>query len=128
MVSPSDFRPFSVQIVFAPTAAYPTDYNSLTGFRKVLYRTLVTSFLQSQTAATTLIINADFGARITQPEMAISSQFLPTKDDPPTTVMNKINGAIGLFNYENDKVIAQQTGQPLNPLTDYLTAAGYTGQ
>ena len=41
MVSPSDFRPFSVQIVFAPTAAYPTDYNSLTGFRKVLYRTLV---------------------------------------------------------------------------------------
>jgi hypothetical protein len=87
-----------------------------------------TSFLQSLTAATTLIINADFGARITQPEMAISSQFLPTKDDPPTTVMNKINGAIGLFNYENDKVIAQQTGQPLNPLTDYLTAAGYTGQ
>ena len=79
-----------------------------------------TSFLQSLTAATTLIINADFGARITQPEMAISSQFLPTKDDPPTTVMNKINGAIGLFNYENDKVIAQQTGQPLNPLTDYL--------
>jgi hypothetical protein len=41
MVSPSDLRPFSVQIVFAPTAAYPTDYNSLTGFRKVLYRTLV---------------------------------------------------------------------------------------
>ena len=45
MVSPSDFRPFSVQIVFAPTAAYPTDYNSLTGFRKVLYRTLVLSHI-----------------------------------------------------------------------------------
>ena len=50
MVSPSDFRPFSVQIVFAPTAAYPTDYNSLTGFRKVLYRTLVGGHVFNQTA------------------------------------------------------------------------------
>jgi hypothetical protein len=37
----SDFRPFSVQIVFSSKAGYPADYKSLTGLCKVLYRTPV---------------------------------------------------------------------------------------
>jgi hypothetical protein len=39
----SDFRPFSVQIVFSSKAGYPADYKSLTGLCKVLYRTPVMS-------------------------------------------------------------------------------------
>jgi hypothetical protein len=37
----SDFRPFSIQIVFSSKAGYPADYKSLTGLCKVLYRTPV---------------------------------------------------------------------------------------
>jgi hypothetical protein len=39
----SDFRPFSVQIVFSSKAGYPADYKSLTGLCKVLYRTPVST-------------------------------------------------------------------------------------
>ena len=40
---PGRRRPFSVQIVFEPNAHYAIESNGLPGFRKVLYRTLVTT-------------------------------------------------------------------------------------
>jgi hypothetical protein len=82
-------------------------------------------FNQAIQFGTTAIRHGLFGARLTDSEVAQSSAFLPDPNDTIANVSNKLKGAVGFFQYVNDKLVAQKLGAPLPSLQTYLQASGY---
>jgi hypothetical protein len=83
------------------------------------------NFRQAIDVGATAIRHGFFGARLTDTEVKLSQNFLPDPNDTPSNVTNKLKGAIGFYQYVNDKTLAQKLGTPPPALQDYLTAAGY---
>jgi hypothetical protein len=82
-------------------------------------------FNQLMNVGNSLLENGLYGIRLNPTDIGQSSQFQPGQDDPTATVITKLKGAIGFFNYANAKTYSAQTGVPAPALTTFLQQSGY---
>jgi ABC-type phosphate transport system substrate-binding protein len=72
-----------------------------------------------------LLENGLYGIRLNPTDISQSASFQPGQNDPTATVVNKLKGAIGFFNYANAQTYAQQTGVAAPSLQIFLQQSGY---
>jgi hypothetical protein len=84
-----------------------------------------TQFNQLMNVGNSLLENGLYGIRLNPTDVSQSASFQPGQDDPTATVVNKLKGAIGFFNYTNAKTYSTQTGVNAPDLTTFLQQSGY---
>jgi len=84
-----------------------------------------TQFNQMMNTGNSLLENGLYGIRLNPTDISQSASFQPGQNDPTATVVNKLKGAIGFFNYANAQTYAQQTGVAAPSLQIFLQQSGY---
>lgn len=82
-------------------------------------------FTQLMNIGNSLIDSGLYGVRLNPTDEAVSGTFKPGSNDPTATIISKLKGAIGFFNYANAQAYSQQTGVPAPDLGTFLQQAGY---
>lgn len=85
-----------------------------------------TKFKQLIDIGNGLLENGLYGVRLNAADLGVAGNFNPQFNDPTATVVTKLKGAIGFFNYANAKAYSQQTGVPSPDLNTFLSQSGYS--